>query len=72
MSEQRDARDAQGGQATAVYQLTLTRYSSGGGSAALTGPGGLRTTATATSEAGLGKMLGRMVVQMLEPPRAGN
>lgn len=56
-------------QATAVFTLTLTRYKSGGGSATLTGPGGLRTTATATEEAGLGKVLGRIVLQMLEPPR---
>jgi hypothetical protein len=56
-------------QATAIYTLTLTRYASGGGSATLTGPGGMRTTATATGEAGLGKVLARMVILMVEPPR---
>lgn len=56
-------------QATAIYTLTLTRYQSGGGSATLTGPAGLRTTATATGEAALGKVLGRLVIQMLEPLR---
>lgn len=56
-------------QAIAIYQLTLTRYQSGGGSAMLTGPGGMRTMATATGEAGLGKVLARMVILMVEPPR---
>ena len=56
--------------ATAIYTLTLTRYKSGGGSATLTGPAGMRTTATATGEAALGKVLGRMMmILMLEPPR---
>lgn len=64
MSQQDNQADSQ---ATAVYTLTLTRYASGGGSATLTGPGGSRTTATATGEASLGKMLGRLVIQMLEP-----